>query len=502
MIESATFLSFIRATARPARMSHDLTRLVLLDAPLTQDTIPLQRQLQQRLKTAILEGRLAPGTRLPASRSLAESLSISRNTVTIAYEHLAAEGYVLADRQGTRVATLTRRPSPPAKPLSTPARVAKRLSRLHTTPRGSGGWLALRPGQPALSHFPAAAWRRSLDRAMRNGGSDALAYGEPAGEAALRASIASYLGVARGVRCLPEQVVITEGTQEALALCVRLLADPGDIAWVEDPGYRGAKTAFLAGDLDVRPKPVDHEGLMLTPQDWADGAPRLVYVTPSHQYPTGGVLSAARRLALIEQARAHQAWLVEDDYDSEFRHHGEPIAAMQGMTPQSPVLYIGSFSKTMFPSLRIGFVVMPQALLEPTRVAVTELLRGGHRYEQLALADFIESGEFSRHLGRMRRLYRDRQQALRTALQQHLDVEHTLQGGQCGLHLTLRLPACYDDKKLATMAVAHGMQPQALSSFALASPDNGLVLGYGNTSSELFDPLTRRLAQLVKQCRR
>jgi GntR family transcriptional regulator/MocR family aminotransferase len=212
-------------------------------------------------------------------------------------------------------------------------------------------------------------------------------------------------------------------------------------------------------------------------------------------------MPAARRLDLIAQARRHQSWIIEDDYDSEFRHHGEPIAAMQGMAPQAPVLYIGSFSKTMFPSLRIGFVVLPERLVDATRVAVAELLRGGHRHEQLALADFIENGEFSRHLGRMRRLYRERQQALRAALARNLDVEHTVEGGQCGLHLTLRLPADYDDRRIAVNAPAHGMQPQPLSSFALAAPENGLVLGYGNTAAELFDPLTRRLAQLTRQAR-
>ncbi|EWM45077.1 aminotransferase class I and II family protein [Bordetella holmesii 70147] len=352
-----------------------------------------------------------------------------------------------------------------------------------------------------MAHFPAAAWRRALDRAMRDGGGEALAYGEPAGEPHLRAAIARYLGVARGVHCLPEQVIITEGTQEARALAVRLLADPGDIAWVEDPGYRGARTAFFAGDLDVRPKGVDNDGLCVDARDWADAAPRLIYVTPSHQYPTGGVMPAARRLDLIAQARQHQAWIIEDDYDSEFRHHGEPIAAMQGMTPQAPVLYIGSFSKTMFPSLRMGFAVLPECLVDATRIGIAELLRGGHRYEQLALADFIESGEFSRHLGRMRSLYRERQQALRAALTRHLDIDHTVEGGQCGLHLTLRLPVEYPDHLIASAGPAHGMQPQALSAFALAAPQNGLVLGYGNTAADLFDPLSRRLARLITQAR-
>jgi GntR family transcriptional regulator/MocR family aminotransferase len=285
---------------------------------------------------------------------------------------------------------------------------------------------------------------------------------------------------------------------------VRLLANPGETGWVEDPGYRGAKAAMHAGDMRIVPVRVDAEGLCASASDWQKHPPRLVYTTPSHQYPAGAVLSIARRLALIAEARRHGAWIIEDDYDSEFRHTGEPIGAMQGLVEDAPVLYVGTFSKTMFPSLRLGFLVLPRQLMAVVQTALGEMLRGGHRHEQLAMADFIESGQFSRHLGRMRRLYRERQQALRVALTRHLKVPHQIDGGYCGLHLTVRLPARFDDRRIAAEALRHQIAPVPLSSFAIQprAADNGLVLGYGNTSAELFEPLVKRLSQLVRSAER
>ena len=459
---------------------------------------PLQRQLFHRLRHAILEGKLPPGGLLPGSRMLAQTLGISRNTVTAVYEQLTAEGFLRPDRQGTKIALLaqqTERCAPRPEPCT-----AQRLSQMHGCARQTDATARpLRPGIPALSHFPMAAWRQALDRAWRRSGPATLGYGDPTGELALRTTIAHYLAISRGVRCNAEQVIITEGAQEALSLCVRLLTNPGDIAWVEDPGYRGARAALQGGDLRMIPKRVDAEGLACTALDWQGAVPRLIYTTPSHQYPVGAVLTVARRLALIDAARNHGAWIIEDDYDSEFRHSGEPVGAMQGLVEAAPVLYVGTFSKTMFPSLRLGFLVLPEELLAPVRRPLAEMLRGGHRHEQLAMADFIESGQFSRHLGRMKRLYRDRQHALRAALHTYLRVPHQIEGGHSGLHLTVRLPPEYPDQKIVEAAQAHGMAPQALSGFMMqAQPgDNGLVLGYGNTSAELFEPLVRRLAQLM-----
>jgi len=475
---------------------------LLLETPLVKDRsgASLQRQLHQRIRGAILDGRFPSGCRLPGSRALATALGISRNSVTAVYDLLGAEGYITLSRQGTRVSALERPASRPraARQAASPP-VARRAARIRDSTLNAADNLPLRPGVPALARFPLSAWKHCLDRAVRQAGPSGLWYGDPLGEPALRAAIMRHLAVARGVRCEPEQIVITEGAQEALTLCVRLVTNPGDTAWIEDPGYRGAKTAMLGGDLDVIPMRVDDSGLSVPERAWTTQTPRLVYTSPSHQYPTGAVLTAARRLDLIDRAQRHGAWIIEDDYDSEYRHAGELVGAMQGLVPDAPVLYGGTFSKTLFPSLRLGFLVLPDALAAKAAPWLRETLRGGHRYEQLALAQFIESGQFSRHLGRMRRLYKRRQDALRAALTQHLDVPHVVAGGDSGMHLTVRLPDDCLDTRIAEAARAFEMAPMPLSRFALRPlpEDNGLVLGYGNTSESLFVPLVQRLAKLI-----
>ncbi|MBP0599528.1 PLP-dependent aminotransferase family protein [Herbaspirillum sp. LeCh32-8] len=463
-----------------------------------------QQQLLARLKEAILRGQLPAGGKLPSSRALCEELQVSRNTVLAVYEQLVAEGYARADRQGTRVAALAdaRAPSGPApKPPAAAVRQSRRVSTMTPTRDAGDRSLPLTPGMPALSRFPVNAWLRAQERALKAAPSHVLGYGDPLGEPALREAIAQYLRVARGVRCDAAQVVVTEGAQGALSLCVRLFTNPGETAWLEDPGYGGVRAAFHAGDLKMVAMPVDAEGIVIAPRHWRTRPARLVHVTPSHQYPTGAVLSLPRRLELIAQAREAGSWIIEDDYDSEFRHRGHPVPSMQGLVPDAPVLYVGTFSKTMFPALRIGFLVLPESAGEGAWPALAEMLRGGHRLEQLALAEFIAGGQFSRHLGRMRRLYRERQQALRQALQAHMKVEHEVLGGDSGLHLTVRLPLRYDDAAISAAARAAGMNVGALSSFSAAprrEASNGLVIGYGNTSEELFAPLMRRLAGIVR----
>ncbi|MFL9948491.1 PLP-dependent aminotransferase family protein [Paraburkholderia agricolaris] len=467
-----------------------------------EKSVPLQKQLIERLQQAILAGRLPAGSLLPSSRLLAAEMGVSRNTVVIAYEHLAAVGYVVADKKGTRVSPLSSpaaRGEPQTLPAAPDVAYAARVEQFTATRTHVDNTLPMTPGTPALDRFPVAAWRRALERSMERALPVALGYGNPAGEPALRDAIAAHVRMARGVRCEGSQVIITEGAQEALNLCVRLFTNPGDIAWVEDPGYRGAKAAFNLGDLTMVPMPVDPEGIAVPPDAWHTHPPRLIYTSPAHQYPTGAVLSVARRLELIAQTRRCGAWLIEDDYDGEFRHTGEPIASMQGLVEDAPVLYVGSFSKTMFPALRIGFVVLPRAIAAHTAVALQETLRGGHRLEQLALAHFIDSGEFGRHLGRMRRLYRERQQALRDALAEHFAPSQIL-GGNCGMHLTLRLPPCISDRTLAARALAERLNPRALSGFALQQRDeaNGLVIGYGSTPAGQLAPAVRVLAGLAR----
>ncbi|AJY09580.1 PLP-dependent aminotransferase family protein [Burkholderia dolosa] len=481
----------------------DDTPLLPLDAPLarTPGAPSLQRQLLRRVRDAILGGAMPAGTRLPGTRALAEMLGVSRNTTAAVYEQLVAEGFLQSDRRGTRVVGLSR-PAAPRRRTAPPA-VAQRLGRIRASGIGAGASdsAAFRPGVPALAQFPVDAWRHAIDRALRRAGRDLLAYGDPLGEPALRESIARHLAVTRGVRCEPEQIVITEGAQGAISLCVQLLTNPGDTVWIEEPGYRGARSAMQAADLDVVPMPVDAEGLRAEARDWRERTPRVIYTTPSNQFPTGAVLSISRRLALIDAARRHRAWIVEDDYDSEFRHTGEPIGAMHGLAADSPVVYLGSFSKTMFPALRIGFLVLPDALLAAVRPVLPEMLRGGPRHVQLALADFIETGEYGRHLGRMRRLYRDRRRLLLAALDGSFGVPHRVEGGPCGLHLTLRLPARYRDRAIVDAASAHGIGPFALSGFATdaASAANGLVLGFGNTPADAFEPMLTILSGIARR---
>lgn len=481
----------------------------LLASPLKRGpgSLPRQRQLIQRLKQAILAGQLPAGGKLPSSRALAEELDISRNTVLIAYEQLTAEGFVIADRQGTRVAPLSaaaggaKHAAPP--PAKTPA-TARRLASIVSTRNANDASLPMTPGTPALTQFPINAWRRAQDRALQAAPATTLGYGHPVGELALREAIAQYLRVSRGVRCDASRIVITEGAQGALALCVQLLTNPGDTAWLEEPGYRGAKSAFHGGDLDVLALRVDADGIAIPESAWRNRPPRLIQTTPSHQYPTGAVLSLARRLDLIERARQAGAWIIEDDYDSEFRHQGEPIAAMQGLVADAPVLYVGTFSKTMFPALRLGFLVLPEAIAAQAMPSIVEMLRGGHRLEQLTMAAFIENGQFSRHLGRMRRLYRERQAALRDALAAHLGIEHEVLGGHSGLHLTVRLPPEFPDQDIVRQARRMGMNPGALSSFAVSpqAEDNGLVIGYGNTGADRFPALLRRLREAALEYRK
>jgi len=469
-----------------------------------------QDLLYESLRRAILDGDIGEGTRLASSRALAEQLGIARNSVLYAYERLVEEGFVTATRHGSIVNAVTHGGAAPqahanaARTSGGGPALSRRVSDLPPR-RGSGdGAIALRPGVPALDAFPFVQWRTSIERSMRRLRANDMGYGDSAGHPALRQAIAQYVRVSRGVRCRPDQVFITDGTQSSLDLCARLFADQGERVWIENPGYLGARVALQAAGLQLVPVSVDAAGMAPGADDWEDAPPRLVYLTPSHQYPLGGVLSLERRLALIEHARACGAWIVEDDYDSELRHGGPPLPSIQGLADDTPVVYLGTFSKTMFPALRIGFMVVPAGVARPVAKAIGALWRQGRVAEQMALAEFIESGRYARHLRRMRKLYEQRRDGLVAAIGRHLPGIVTVSAGAGGMHLSVRLDAPLRDVDVSEAARAHGLHLSPLSAYCLGAPDiditryNGFLLGYAEAPPPVADTLMATLARVVR----
>ncbi|MEX3964860.1 PLP-dependent aminotransferase family protein [Paraburkholderia sp. EG286B] len=466
-----------------------------------------QDLLYESLRRAILDGDIGRGTRLASSRALAEQLGIARNSVLYAYERLVEEGFVSATRHGSVVNAVSAGAS--ATPAQTAQReepvpaLARRVRELPPRRSGRHGAKALRPGVPALDAFPYAQWRTAVERALRELRAHDLGYGDSAGMPALRQAIAQYVRVSRGVRCQPDQVFVTDGTQSSLDLCARLFADEGERAWIENPGYLGARVAFTAAGLQLVPMSVDAAGMAARPEDWRERPPRLVYLTPSHQYPLGCVLSLERRLALIEQARACGAWIVEDDYDSELRHDGPPLPSIQGLADDAPVIYLGTFSKTLFPALRIGFMIVPKRVAAPFAQAHHTLVRQGRVAEQLALAEFIESGRYARHLRRMRKLYEERRDGLVAAIDKHLAGVMTVSADAGGMHLSVRLDAPLSDAEVSEAARAHGLHLSPLSAYCVDAPDatryNGFLLGYAETPPQVADTLMQTLARIVRE---
>ncbi|MEX3959671.1 PLP-dependent aminotransferase family protein [Trinickia sp. EG282A] len=461
--------------------------------------LPQQRRLYACLRAAILSGKLEEGTRLLSSRALADELRMARNSVLYAYERLAAEGFLIGTRQGTIVAAVGVQRAPLAAPSHAPV-LSRRVANMIRQDAGMDDPLPFLPGTPALDEFPLAQWRRCMERAWRNIGPAQLGYMPFQGDMALRRAIAEYLRISRGVRCEAQQVFITGGTQSSLDLCARTLADAGDTAWIENPGYDGARIAFQAANLQLVPIGVDANGLAPRLEDWRETPPKLIYITPSHQYPLGAVMSLDRRLALVAQASATGAWIIEDDYDSEFRHHSTPLSAVQGLAEDAPVVYLGTFSKVMFPALRIGFMVVPPAVAPVLRHTASRLMLRGRAAEQLALAEFIEAGHFTRHLRRMRRLYAERRMALHEALERNLRGALTVSGGAGGMHLSARLDLPVADTEVSHVARTRGLVLRPLSRFCLDGTQvhyNGLVLGYGNVSASRMDRLTKQIGEVL-----
>lgn len=472
---------------------------------------PLHRQLYEGLRDAILSGRLAAAARLPSTRALAEGLGISRNTVMTAFDQLTAEGYI-AGRIGSGTYVSEKLPEDllTARPVElkrhsrhAPIRLSRLGQVLATSSviprRPYGAPRAFRPGPPSTAEFPWKLWTQLTARRWRNPPRELVAYGEAAGYRRLREAIAAYVTSARAVRCDAGQVLITAGSQQGLDLAARLLVNPGDSVCIEDPAYLGARGAFLSAGARLVAAPVDGEGLQVRHAIARARHARIVYVTPSHQFPLGVTLSLGRRLELLEWAARSNAWIIEDDYNSEFRYSGRPIASLQGLDSSGRVIYVGSFSKVLFPALRLGYLILPAELVDAFTSARTLADHHSPTVEQAVLADFINDGHFGRHIRRMRGIYEERQQTLITAARRHLAGLIEVEPAESGMHVVGRLPPDVDDAEASRSAMEHGVEAPALSAFRLQPRlPGGLVLGYAAVSlREIRDGVRRLGAALV-----
>ncbi|PMS16115.1 DNA-binding protein [Trinickia dabaoshanensis] len=476
---------------------------------------PMYRQVLRLVQQAILTGQLAPGTKLPSSRMLADDLDIARNTVLRVYDQLTAEGYVLSTTgSGTyvadtrpdasavrpRCAPRANEPSKPREALaqqSLSARGRRLIGRAGVAPKQ---WGAFMPGVPDVTEFPARTWSRLQARLWKEANPDLLTYSPGSGYRPLRRALSDYLRVARSVKCSPDQIIITTGIHQSMDLAVRLLADVGDRAWVEEPCYWGARSVLQAAGLELDPMPVDNEGL--NPRGPALSAPpRIAVVTPSHQYPLGMVMSLARRRTLLEYARQHGVWIVEDDYDSEFRYGSRPIASLQGLDEAGRVIYVGSLGKILYPGLRIGYMVAPEHLVDTFRTGVAELYREGQLMHQAVLAEFIMDGYLTSHVRRMRTMYGERRQILIDAITARFGDALPVMGDEAGLHFVLGLPDGTDDRAITSAAFEAGVIVRPLSTYYSHedAAKTGLLLGYACVPHERIGPAFDALARVIER---
>jgi GntR family transcriptional regulator / MocR family aminotransferase len=466
---------------------------------------PLTRQIYTQVRSAVLSGALRPGTRMPSSRAMASKLGVARASVVLAYEHLHAEGYVesrhgsgtfiagdligLASRR-RGVLRATKRPVPTS---------AQGFSDFERSAVQSDA-RPFNTGRTLIDARTAQAWRSLTHRAVRLLGANDLGYTDPAGLAELRENICDYLRAARAVRCDPEQIVITAGTQQAIDIAIRVLLAPGDEVWIEDPGYPLTHAQLLLAKARPHPIPVDAQGLVVDAGLRMAPRARVAFVTPSHQFPTGVALSMARRLELLAWARQNGTFIVEDDYTSEFRYSGPPPASLQGLDNAEQVIYVGTLNKALFPGLRIGYAVVPRALLQAFVGARYLIDRQPATLQQAVVSEFMHHGHFAAHIRRMRQLYRQQRDALAETLMRRaadwLDVAVPDQG----MHLVAYLRAGRSDIAIEAAAQRAGIVVRAISRFyRAASPRPGLMLGFSGFPRQLIGPAAAHLARLVAQ---
>jgi GntR family transcriptional regulator/MocR family aminotransferase len=470
----------------------------------------MYKQLFESIRQAILCGTLNRGVRLPSTRQLAAELHVSRNIVVIAFEQLLAEGYLesktgagtfVADTLPDHVLQVHNHSVNGDRTLSARGRMTGRLMRFIVSEERKLSYIPFTYGFPAFDELPLDLWARLLARHCRRASTEIISNSDPAGLRTLREAIASYVGVARGVRCQAEQVIIVNGSQQAIDLAARVLLDPGDVAIMEDPGYVTCRLALQAAGADVVPVRVGEHGLCVEILSKRPLKAKLAYVTPSHQFPSGAVLSLANRLQLLDWAAQNDAWILEDDYDSEYRYEGRPIPALQGLDQNGRVIYFGTFSKVLFSTLRLGYLIVPEDLIDAFVGTRWLSDRCSPVIEQAALADFISEGHFASHIRRMRALYMERRSVMVQFIREHLGNLLETRDTEAGMHLVGWLPAHVDDRTVAAETAKAGLRTLAISAFAMRPLSRGgLLLGYSAFPPGLIRKKMRELELVLKKC--
>jgi GntR family transcriptional regulator/MocR family aminotransferase len=470
---------------------------------------PLHKQIYDGFRANILRRELRPGQRIPSSRELASELRVSRFPVLNAYAQLLAEGY-FESRVGAGTFVSGALPEqrmsvvlPDITSVQTPSgpRSVARRSLLYPVFEGHAainGWGAFGVHQPALDQFPFQVWSSLVVRHSRNPHANSVHNVNPLGTERFRQAIADYLRTARGVKCDINQIMVVSGSQQALDITARVLFDPGDSVWVEEPGYRLQRSVLTAAGCRPIPIPVDTEGMNVEAGIHNRRKARAAFVTPSHQYPLGSTMSASRRLQLLNWAQNTGAWIIEDDYDSEYRYESLPIASLHGLDVNSRVIYIGTFSKVLFASLRLGYIVIPSDLVERF-VAVRHVLDIFPPYlYQEVLSDFINEGHFSRHIRKMRQVYSEKRTTLVESLRAEFGDRLEIHGSEAGMHLTVTLPEGFRDMEITAKAARERLWLWPLSpSYIGDKPRQGFILGFGSTPRDQIPRNVRLLRTML-----
>lgn len=476
-----------------------------LAIPLSKDAGPLFRQVYLGLRQAILSGTFRANGRLPSTRDLADQLGISRTVVLLAYDQLLAEGFI-AGRRGSgtyvseglgsnRLAASKKSPRLRLSTFGSAAAAAVPALDVHARRSPSLRYdFASGRSESDIETFPFEMWRRILLRCARKAPVVELDYGPAAGSLALRSAICAHLRRSRAVVCDPSEIIIANGSQQALDLIVRVLLERGDSVAIENPSYQGTREILRTAGIRLLPVPVDRDGVI--PSNLPDHA-RLCFVTPSHQYPTGAILSLSRRLALLEWAKGTNSVIIEDDYDGEFRYEGHPLESLQGLDAEGRIIYVGTFSRTVFPALRVGYLIVPKSLTAAFTAAKWLNDQHSATLEQQALAEFVSSGAYERHLRRVRRRNAARRKALLDAIAKHLNDRVELTGDGSGAHVVLWPKKCVSEESVIAQAAARSVGISGISRYFLTKPTRpGFMLGYCRMNEEGIHEGVRRLAEI------